>query len=79
MLWRGVRIDSSSLLKLSVNAVWMESELKGVGIDVGTCCIYAVCVMFNAMLFLWQLSSQSSYPSDADQWVANSVNSREIL
>ena len=62
-----------------MNAVWMESELKGVGIDVGTCCIYAVWVMFNALLFLWQLSSQSSYPSDAEQWVQNSVNSREIL
>ena len=57
----------------------MESELKGFDIDVCTCCIYAVCVMFNAFLFLWQLSSKSSYPSDAEKWVQNSVNSREIL
>ena len=35
-----------------MNAVWMESELKGVGIDVGTCWIYAVCLVSNALLFL---------------------------
>ena len=62
-----------------MNAVWMESAVKGVGIDVGTCWMYAVFLMFNALLFLWQLSSQSSHPSYADQRVQNCVNLREIL
>ena len=62
-----------------MDPVWMESELKGVGIDVGTCWIYAVCLVSNALLFLWQLFSQSSHPSDADQRVQNCVNSREII
>ena len=53
----------------------MESELKGIGIDVGTYWIYAVYLMFTALLFLRQLSSQSSHPSDADQRVQNCVES----
>ena len=62
-----------------MNVVYMEYELKGVGIDVGTCWIYAVCLMFNALLFLRQLSTKNSHPSDADQRVQNCVNSREVL
>ena len=79
MFWRGVPIDFDSLQRLSMNTVWMESEPKGVGIDVRTCWRYVVCLMFDALLFLWQLSSHSSHPSDADQRLQNSVNSREIL
>ena len=62
-----------------MNAVWMESQLKGVDIDVGTCWIHVVCLMFNALHFLRQLSSQSSHPSDADRRVQNCVKSRDIL
>ena len=79
MSWRGIRIDFHSLQRLSMNAIYIESELTGVGIDVGTCWIYAICLIFSALLFLRQMSLQSSHPSDADERVQNCVNSREIL
>ena len=46
MFWRGIRIDFNSLEILSMNAVWMESELKGIDIECGDmldmCCLYDV-------------------------------------